>query len=111
MNSLFGDERREDGKEGDEDDEEDVRSQVEDSSEVNSSTKPSARETESESSTLARQETLMVQRTKLLVLLILTLAACAIGAFTYMFTSNAEQVTFEEKVRAYVIMTNYSSFT
>ena len=59
----------------------------------------SAQENTSESSTLAKQETILVQRTKMLVIFVLCLAACAVGVATFIFTSNSERKDFESKVR------------
>lgn len=53
----------------------------------------------SESSTLAKAETAAVQRSKLLVLFVLTLAAIGISAATYIFVRAAETQEFEDKVR------------
>ncbi|CAB9500133.1 Receptor-type guanylate cyclase gcy [Seminavis robusta] len=59
--------------------------------------KKSSQENTSESSTLVKQETILVQRTKMLVILILCLAACAVGVATYLFTTASEQCDFESK--------------
>lgn len=53
-----------------------------------------------ESSSLAKAETRAVNRTKLLVLLVLFAAASAVGVATYLYAANTEQKQFEEKVRS-----------
>jgi uncharacterized protein HemX len=55
--------------------------------------------TSSESSTLARDETTAVNRSKMLVLLILALAACGVSAGTYVFAQQAETKEFQGQVR------------
>ena len=51
-----------------------------------------------ESSSLAKAETRAVNRTKLLVLAVLFLAASAVGVATYLYARNTEQEEFEVKV-------------
>jgi len=55
-------------------------------------------ESSSESSTLAKQETRAVARSKMLVLLVLLLAAIGTGIATYIFAHNTETKEFESKV-------------
>ncbi|CAB9497225.1 Receptor-type guanylate cyclase gcy [Seminavis robusta] len=57
----------------------------------------------SESSTLARAETLAVNRSKMLVLLVLTLAAIGVGIATYLFTKQTETHEFESKFHDFAI--------
>ena len=52
----------------------------------------------SESSTLAKAETRAVNRTKLLVLAVLSIAAMGVGFATYWFTRQSETHEFENKV-------------
>ena len=53
----------------------------------------------SESSTLARAETIAVNRTKMLVLLVLSVAAIGVGLATYFVSRNVETLEFESQVR------------
>jgi len=78
--------------------EDDHSSSVADSSTTMHSRKTGENNTESESSTLARRETTAVNRSKMLVLLALFLAATAVGVATYIFARNSEQNTFQQKV-------------
>jgi len=57
----------------------------------------------SESSTLAKAETAAVQRSKLLVLFVLTLAAIGISVATYIFVRAAETQEFEDKFHDYAL--------
>ena len=51
-----------------------------------------------QSSTLARTETRAVNRSKILVLFVLTLAAISVSVATYFFTKKTEKKEFEGKV-------------
>ena len=53
----------------------------------------------SESSTLARAETRAVNRSKMVVLFMLCVAAAGVGAATFVFARNSETKEFENKVR------------
>ena len=56
-------------------------------------------ESSSESSTLARAETTAVNRSKMLVLLVLSVAAVGVGVATYIFATTTEQNDFKQQVR------------
>jgi len=56
-------------------------------------------ESTEESSTLAKAETRAVNRSKMLVLAVLFMAATAVGAATYVFAQNSEQKDFQQQVR------------
>jgi hypothetical protein len=64
-----------------------------------SNTPKETTQTSSESSTLARAETAAVNRSKMLVLFVLTLAAISVSIATYLFARKSETKEFEEKVR------------
>ena len=68
-------------------------------SSLKSSTMHTNQNSSEESSSLAKAETLRVRRSKLLVLMVLFLAAAAVGVATYIYTRNTENATFETKVR------------
>ena len=64
-------------------------------------------QTSSESSTLAKAETLAVNRSKLLLLFVLALAAIGVGIATYIVTRASETREFETKVRAKTGLAQY----
>ena len=72
-------------------------------------TKTDGKSATSESSTLARSETLAVNRSKLAVLFVLTVAAIGVGVATYIFTRNTETKDFEGQVST-VAVEHYPSW-
>ena len=69
------------------------------SSSLRSSTNKGEATQTSESSTFAKEETRAVNRSKLLVLAVLSIAAIGVGIATYMFARQSEIKEFENKVR------------
>lgn len=70
-------------------------------SSLKSSTVHTNPQSSEESSSLAKAETRLVKRSKLLVLCVLFLAATAVAAATFVYTRNAENNTFETQVSPY----------
>lgn len=73
------------------------------SSSFQTSTKKETSNT-SESSTLARSETRAVNRSKLMVLAVLAVAAMGVGFATFSFTRASETNQFESKVRDIILL-------
>ena len=80
------------------DDESGVGGLIDDSTTSAAGITKKTNESSSESSTLARAETAAVNRTKMMVLGVLFMAAAGVGVATYLFATNTEQNDFKQAV-------------
>jgi hypothetical protein len=107
MNSL---DEMDDIDEGDGADSSDTNSSKRESFTDGSSLFSSSKETESSTPVLAQKETTAVNRSKLLVYLVLALAATGVGYATYYFLSEGEQDDFEVQVCYCVVVWRLALF-